>query len=100
MSHLFEKGELARFRTPHGARVGEIEDVVDDSLTVRSFGDEEQHEVSRSHAVLFSEFLTRRKRRSKLKTVYAECFGDHHPQRDSDSHQQPGPVHSGPGGIG
>ena len=75
MSHLFEKGELVRFRTPHGARVGVIEDVVDDSLTVKSFGDEEQHEVSKSQAVLFSEFLTHRKRRSKLKTVRAEFFG-------------------------
>ena len=75
MSHLFEKGELVRFRTPHGARVGVIEDVVDDSLTVKSFGDEEQHEVSKSQAVLFSEFLTHRKRRSKLNTVYAEFFG-------------------------
>ena len=38
--------------------------------------------------MLFSEFLTRRKRRSKLKTVYAEFFGDRHPQLDP---QRPAP---------
>ena len=79
----FEKGELVRFETQDGDRVGEIVTVDGHTLTVEWFGDGKHCKVQRKDAVPFAQFLAQQKRPRKLKTVYAEFFGTHRPARST-----------------
>jgi hypothetical protein len=75
MQAQFEKGELVRFETQDGSRVGKVIAVDERALTVKWFGDGRHYKVQRRDAIPFAQFLAQQKRPRKLKTVYAEFFG-------------------------